>query len=49
MRPTFLIVLLLGLICLAGGVLALGAFPPEPRTQQIQHILPNDHFSRASG
>ena len=32
--------LLLGL----GGMLFLGAFPPQPRTEQVQRVLPNDRF-----
>jgi hypothetical protein len=43
----FRIVLVLvaaGLLLLAVGVLMLGAFPPEPRTQPIEKVLPNDRF-----
>lgn len=32
--------LLLGVV----GVLLLGAFPPGPRTEQVQRVLPNDRF-----
>lgn len=31
------------LIVLVGGLL-LGAFPPSPRTEQVQRVLPNDRF-----
>lgn len=31
------------LVVLVGGLL-LGAFPPQPRTEQVQHVLPNDRF-----
>ena len=44
MRGTFWIVLLLGLVLLAGGFLALGAFPPSPKTENIQKVLPNERF-----
>lgn len=27
-----------------GGMLVLGAFPPKPRTEQVQRVLPNDRF-----
>jgi hypothetical protein len=33
-------VLLLGVV----GLVALGAFPPHPRTEQVQRVLPNDRF-----
>ena len=46
MRRLFLIVVLLGLVALAVFVLALGAFPPEPRQQEIQKVLPNDKFEK---
>ena len=26
------------------GTLLLGAFPPGPRTEQVQRTLPNDRF-----
>ncbi len=26
------------------GIVLLGAFPPEPRTEQVQRVLPNDNF-----
>lgn len=32
------------LIIVAVGVLVLGAFPPTPRTEQVQRVLPNDRF-----
>lgn len=44
MRRVFLIVVLVGLVALAVGVLALGAFPPPPRQQPVQHVIPNDKF-----
>ena len=47
MARIFLVIVLLGLVAMGVGVLALGAFPPEPRTQQIQKTLPNDRFQHA--
>lgn len=46
MARIFLIVLVLGALALGGVVLALGAFPPEPKVQQIQKVLPNERFQR---
>ncbi len=28
------------------GLLALGAFPPRPRVQPVEHALPNDRFAQ---
>jgi hypothetical protein len=49
MRRLFLIVVLLGLVVLAVLMLVLGAFPPEPRQQEIQKVLPNERFDRKGG
>lgn len=41
---------LLGLVLIAlallaaVGMIVLGAFPPAPRTEQVQRVLPNDRF-----
>ena len=43
MSRVLLIVIVAILVILLGGVL-LGAFPPGPRTEQVQHVLPNDRF-----
>ncbi len=32
------------LLLLVGTVVLLGAFPPQPHTEQVQHVLPNDRF-----
>ena len=40
-----LYVLCLLLVVILGGVLMLGAFPPHPRTEQVEHVLPNDRFA----
>lgn len=45
MRRVFLLVLLLGVILLAVGIVVLGAFPPQPNVKQIQRVLPNDRFA----
>ena len=44
MTRIVLIVVALVLVLSAGGLLYLGAFPPEPRTQTIEKTLPNDRF-----
>jgi hypothetical protein len=44
LRIALVIVVLLGLAIAGIGVLALGAFPPEPHAQAVQKVLPNDHF-----
>ena len=43
MSRVLLIVIVAVLVVLLGGLL-LGAFPPGPRTEQVQHVLPNDRF-----
>jgi hypothetical protein len=43
MSRVLLIVIVAVLLVLLGGLL-LGAFPPAPRTEQVQHVLPNDRF-----
>ncbi len=45
MRNIVWIVLLLLILGLGGGFLALGAFPPEPKMQAIQKVLPNERFA----
>jgi hypothetical protein len=45
-RIFLFVVLLLVVVLCVGGVL-LGAFPPEPRVQQIQKVIPNDRFKPA--
>ena len=32
------------LVLILGVALMLGVFPPGPRTEQVQHVLPNDRF-----
>lgn len=43
MNRVLLIVAAVVLVVLVGGLL-LGAFPPQPRTEQVQRVLPNDRF-----
>jgi hypothetical protein len=49
MRKVFLLVVLVGGLLLAVGVLALGAFPPTAHTVTIQKVLPNDRFAPHGG
>lgn len=42
MRRVFLFVLLVGVVVLALGLLALGAFPPAPHTTPVQHAIAID-------
>ena len=40
-----LLLVLSGVALLAvAGMAMLGAFPPGPRTEQVQRVLPNDRF-----
>jgi hypothetical protein len=44
MKRVVLLVVLLGVVLLGVVLLSFGAFPPEPRSQQVQKVLPNDRF-----
>jgi hypothetical protein len=44
MSRIFLFVALLLLVALCVGGVLLGAFPPDPKVQQIQKLIPNDRF-----
>ena len=44
-RPALLIVLVVVVLAVI-GLLALGAFPPRPHTQSVEHALPNDRFAQ---
>ena len=44
MSRIFLIVFVIGLLIFAGGAFLLGEFPPNPKVQAIEKILPNDRF-----
>ncbi len=41
-----LLLLILGVaaVVVLVGMVVLGAFPPGPRTEQVQRVLPNDRF-----
>ncbi len=45
MPRVFLIAVVALVILLGVGVLALGLFPPGPRVQAVEHVVPNDHFA----
>lgn len=47
MARIFIVVVVLGLLAMGVGIIALGAFPPDPHPQQIQKTLPNDRFKPA--
>ena len=44
MRGIVWIVVLLVVLGLAGGFLALGAFPPQPKVETVQKVIPNERF-----
>ncbi len=44
MSRVTLIVIAAVLALVLGVVLMLGVFPPGPRMEQVQHVLPNDRF-----
>lgn len=46
MGRIFLIVVLFGLLAIGAAVLGLGAFPPDPKVQSIEKLLPNDRFGK---
>jgi len=44
MTRIFLIVVAAGLLLMAVGAVVVGVFPPNPRTQPVEKVLPNDRF-----
>lgn len=44
MTRIVLIVVGLLIVAAAGGLLYLGAFPPDPKVQTIEKTIPNDRF-----
>lgn len=44
MRGIIWIILPLLAVGLAAGFFALGAFPPEPKIESVQKVLPNERF-----
>ncbi|MBC7637607.1 MAG: hypothetical protein H7251_18640 [Acetobacteraceae bacterium] len=47
MARIFIIVVVVGFLAMVVGIVVLGAFPPDPRPQQIQKTLANDRFKPA--
>lgn len=45
MSRIVLAVFVLVLLLAAGGMVFLGAFPPKPRTEQVERVLPNERFA----
>lgn len=48
MSRIFLFVALVLVVVLCVGGVLLGAFPPDPKVQQIQKVIPNDRFKPPS-
>ncbi len=44
MRQVSLIILLVVVVLIGAALVMLGAFPPHPHPQPVDHVLPNDHF-----
>ena len=44
MSRVMLAVIVAMLLLIVGGGLMLGIFPPAPRSEQVQRVLPNDRF-----
>ena len=44
MGRLFIVILGVVAVVLVAGMIVLGAFPPGPRTEQVQRVLPNDRF-----
>ncbi len=44
MIRVFLLVRALGVVLLAGGMVYLGMFPPNPAPHAVEKTLPNDKF-----
>ena len=40
-----LVLVVFVLLLVMGGMVVLGAFPPGPRTEQVQKVLPNERFA----
>jgi hypothetical protein len=41
---SLLILVLVGIVAVLVGLVALGEFPPQPHTQQVEKVLPNERF-----
>ena len=44
MARIFMFVIAGGLVAVAGGMVYLGTFPPNPTAHEVQKVLPNDGF-----
>ena len=44
MGRLFIVILGVVAVVLVAGMIVIGAFPPGPRTEQVQRVLPNDRF-----
>lgn len=44
MRRLVVVLVLILIVAAAAGFLILGAFPPHPHPQAVEHTLPNDRF-----
>lgn len=44
MVRVFLIVVMLGVVLLAGGMIYIGMFPPNPPVHAVDKTLPNANF-----
>ena len=44
MTRIFLIVVVIGILLLAGGLVYLGTFPPNLPQHPVEKVLPNDKF-----
>jgi len=47
LRRLLLIVPVLVILALAGGFVWLGAFPPKPHVESVDHAVPVDRFAPA--
>lgn len=45
MSRIVLAVFVLVLLVVVGGMVFLGAFPPKPRMEQVERVLPNERFA----
>lgn len=45
MTRIVLVLVVFVLLLVTAGMVVLGAFPPGPRTEQVQKVLPNDKFA----
>ncbi len=46
MRRPALLIFAIVIVLLIAGLLAIGAFPPRPHPQPVEHALPNNRFAQ---